>query len=39
MGETQIGAVDHFYSNISVAMVKLTNKRKVGEKILIKSKG
>lgn len=39
MAETQIGAVDHFFSKISVGMIKLTDGLKVGDKILIKSKG
>ena len=36
MGEEQIGAVDHFFGNISVSMIKLTGSLKVGEKIHIK---
>jgi putative protease len=39
MEENQIGAVDHFFSNISVSMVKLTDALKVGDKIRIKGKG
>ena len=38
MDEKQIGTVDHFFSNISVSMVKLTDALKVGEKIHIKGK-
>ena len=36
MAEKQIGAVDHFFSNISVGMIKLTDGLKVGDKIHIK---
>ena len=36
MGEKQIGVVDHFFSNISVGMIKLTDSLKVGDKIRIK---
>lgn len=36
MGEKQIGAVDHFFSNISVSMIKLTDALKVGDKIRVK---
>lgn len=38
MEEKQIGAVDHFFSNISVGMIKLTDALKVGDKIRIKGK-
>lgn len=38
MDEKQIGTVDHFFSNISVGMIKLTDALKVGEKIHIKGK-
>ena len=38
MEEKQIGTVDHFFSNISVAMIKLTDALKVGDKIRIKGK-
>jgi len=38
MEEKQIGAVDHFFSNISVGMIKLTDELKVGEKIRVKGK-
>ncbi len=38
MEEKQIGAVDHFFSNISVAMIKLTEPLKVGDKIRVKGK-
>lgn len=39
MAESQIGTVDHFFSNISVGMIKLTDALKVGDKIRIKGKG
>ncbi|MFA5138278.1 MAG: hypothetical protein WC728_03515 [Elusimicrobiota bacterium] len=39
MAENQIGTVDHFFGNISVSMIKLTDALKVGEKIRIKGKG
>lgn len=38
MDEKQIGVVDHFFSNISVSMIKLTDALKVGDKIRIKGK-
>ncbi len=38
MEEKQIGTVDHFFSNISVSMIKLSDALKVGDKIHIKSK-
>lgn len=38
MEEKQIGLVDHFFSNISVSMIKLTDTLKVGDKIRIKGK-
>jgi putative protease len=38
MEEKQIGAVDHFFGNISVGMIKLTDALKVGDKIRIKGK-
>ena len=38
MEEKQIGVVDHFFGNISVGMIKLTDALKVGDKIRIKSK-
>ena len=38
MEEKQIGTVDHFFSNISVGMIKLTDALKVGDKIRIKGK-
>lgn len=38
MEEKQIGMVDHFFSNISVGMIKLTDALKVGESIRIKGK-
>ena len=36
MDEKQIGTVDHFFSNISVGMIKLTDALKVGDRIRIK---
>ena len=36
MDEQKIGAVDHFFGNISVGMIKLTDVLKVGDKIHIK---
>lgn len=36
MEEKQIGTVDHFFSNISVSMIKLSDALKVGDKIHIK---
>ena len=36
MDEKQIGVVDHFFGNISVGMIKLTDTLKVGDKIRIK---
>ena len=36
MEEKQIGVVDHFFSNISVGMIKLTDSLKVSDKIRIK---
>ncbi|MDP3791934.1 MAG: translation elongation factor-like protein [Candidatus Omnitrophota bacterium] len=36
MDEKQIGTVDHFFSNISVGMIKLSDALKVGDKIRIK---
>ena len=36
MDEKQIGIVDHFFSNISVGMIKLSDTLKVGDKIHIK---
>ena len=36
MEENKIGAVDHFFGNISVCMIKLTDALKVGDKIRIK---
>ncbi|MBI5883224.1 MAG: histone deacetylase [Elusimicrobia bacterium] len=38
MAEQQVGAVDHFFSNISVSMIKLTEPVKVGDKLRIKGK-
>ncbi|MFA4991017.1 MAG: translation elongation factor-like protein [Candidatus Omnitrophota bacterium] len=36
MEEKQVGIVDHFFGNISVSMIKLTDALKVGDKIRIK---
>ena len=36
MEEKQIGTIDHFFGNISVSMIKLTDALKVGDKIRIK---
>lgn len=36
MDEKQIGAVDHFFGNISVGMIRLADSLKVGDKIHIK---
>ena len=36
MEEKQIGTVDHFFGNISVSMIKLSDALKVGDKIHIK---
>ena len=36
MDEKQVGAVDHFFGNISVSMIKLSDELKVGDKIRIK---
>jgi translation elongation factor EF-1alpha len=38
MEEKQIGAVDHFFDKISVAMIRLTDPLKVGDSVRIKSK-
>ena len=38
MDEKEVGAVDHFFSNISVGMIKLTDALKAGDKIHIKGK-
>ena len=38
MAESQIGTVDHFFGNISVSMIKLTDALKVGDQIRIKGK-
>ena len=38
MEEKQVGSVDHFFGNISVSMIKLTDALKVGDKIRIKGK-
>jgi len=38
MAESQIGTVDHFFSNISVSMIKLTDVLKVGDNIIIRGK-
>lgn len=36
MDEKQVGTVDHFFGNISVGMIRLTDVLKVGDKIHIK---
>jgi len=36
MEEKQVGSVDHFFGNISVSMIKLTDALKVGDRIHIK---
>jgi len=36
MEENRIGTVDHFFGNISVGMIKLTDTLRVGDKIHIK---
>ena len=36
MEEKQIGTIDHFFGNISVSMIKLTDALKAGDKIHIK---
>ena len=36
MDENRIGTVDHFFGNISVGMIKLTDTLKVGDRIRIK---
>jgi len=36
MEEQQVGVVDHFFGNISVSMIKLTDVLMVGDKIRIK---
>ena len=36
MDEKQIGTVDHFFGNISVSMIKLSDALKVGDRIHIK---
>jgi translation elongation factor EF-1alpha len=36
MEEMRVGAVDHFFGNISVSMIKLTDVLKVGDRIHIK---
>lgn len=36
MGEKEIGKVSSFFSHVSVAAIKLTNKLKIGDKIHIK---
>ena len=36
MDEKQIGIIDHFFGNISVGMIKLTDALKVGDRIRIK---
>ena len=36
MEEKKVGTVDHFFGNISVSMIRLTDALKVGDKIRIK---
>jgi len=36
MEEKRIGTIDHFFGNISVGMIKLTDALKVGDKIRVK---
>ena len=36
MEEKQVGTIDHFFGNISVSMIKLSDALKVGDKIRIK---
>ena len=36
MEEKQVGSVDHFFGNIGVSMIRLTDALKVGDKIRIK---
>ena len=36
MEEKRIGTIDHFFGNISVGMIKLTDVLKVGDKIRVK---
>ena len=36
MGEKEIGKVSSFFSHVSVAAIKLTDKLKIGDKIHIK---
>ena len=36
MEENRIGTVDHFFGNISVSMIKLSDGLKVGDRIRIK---
>ena len=38
MEDKVIGSVDHYFSNISVGMIKLSDALKVGDKIRIKGK-
>ena len=38
MEEKIVGQVDHFFGNISVGMIKLSDSLKVGDKIRIKGK-
>ncbi len=38
MEEKEVGTVDHFFSNISVGMIKLTDALKAGDRIHIKGK-
>ena len=36
MEEKQVGTIDHFFGNISVSMIRLTDALKVGDKIRVK---
>jgi len=38
MEEKEVGVIDHYFSNISVSMVKLSDALKVGDRIRIKGK-
>ena len=38
MEDKEIGMVDHYFSNISVGMIKLTDALRVGDRIRIKGK-
>jgi hypothetical protein len=38
MDEKQVGVIDHFFDKISVAMIRLSDAVKVGDKITVKTK-